>query len=349
MYKVKLAALACELPHRKISNTDPVFSAIPSIPDRWWRFWGIEHRGHLDRASGESELRAAELAVSRILDRMQLDPSDVDLLICSSSCPILKDNGDLPVVGPRLFPRLSGLLARRLGLGRALAFDTQAECAGFMLDLSIAASYIRSGRAQKVLVVCSESVSDLLDPTARSSTIFADGCVAALLTRSAPDESADLLATAQYGNAEHYEIATAKWRYQEGDSAGQGDVGLYFSMDDNGPKDIQDFAPKHVPIAVQRALSAAGLGADDISYLVLHQASPFLVHCWGSGIGCSPEKYDFVAGESGVMVSVAIAHALYTALEREKIKPGNVVVLGGAGLGWTFLGQVWKFGHIVIC
>lgn len=349
MHKVKLAALASELPHRKIGNDDAVFAAIPSIPERWWRFWGIEQRGHLDRAAGESELRAAEAAVRRILDRMQLDVGDVDLLICSSSCPILKDSGDLPSAGPRLFPRLSGVLARRLGLARALAFDTQAECAGFMLDLSIGASYIRGGLARNVLVVCSESVSDLLDPTARPSTIFADGCVAALLTRSAPDEDADLLASAQYGNAEYYEIATAKWRYQEGDSAGQGKVGLYFSMDENGPKDIQDFAPKHVPIAVHRALAAAGLATDDIAYFVLHQASPFLVHCWGTGIGCPAEKYDFVAGETGVMVSVAVAHALYTALKRERIKPGDVVALGGAGLGWSFLGQVWRFGHITIC
>ncbi len=349
MHKVKLAALASELPHRKIGNDDPVFAAISSIPERWWRFWGIKQRGHLDRAAGESELRAAEVAARRILERMQLDADDVDLLICSSSCPILKDSSDLPSAEPRLFPRLSGLLARRLGLARTLAFDTQAECAGFMLNLSIGASYIRSGLASNVLVVCSESVSDLLDPTARASTIFADGCVAALLTRSAPDEDADLLANAQYGNADYYELATATWRYQEADSAGQGEVGLYFSMNEDGPKDIQDFAPKHVPIAVHRALASAGLGADDIAYLVLHQASPFLVQCWGSGIGCSAEKYDFVAGDTGVMVSVAVAHALYTALVQEKIKPGDVVALGGAGLGWTFLGQVWKFGHITIC
>jgi len=349
MHKVKLAALAGELPRRKIANDDPVFANIPDIPERWWRFWGIERRGHLDRTAGESELRAAETAVRRIMDRMQLATDDVDVLICSSSCPILKDSGDLPVNGPRLFPRLSGLLSRSLGLTKALTVDTQAECAGFMLDLSIAASFIRSGKASNVLVVCSESVSDLLDPTARPSTIFADGCVAALLTRAGADEDVDLLSNAQYGIADHYEIACAKWRYQEGDTKGQGEVGLYFSMDDSGPKDIQDFAPRHVPIAVHRALEAARLNVSDIAYFVLHQASPFLVHCWGSGIGAPPEKYEFVAGDIGVMVSASIAHALLTAIERETIKPGDRVVLGGAGLGWTFLGQVWKFGHITLC
>ncbi|MFO6383747.1 hypothetical protein ACLBYN_65165, partial [Pseudomonas aeruginosa] len=81
-----------------------------------------------------------------------------------ASSPIMTDAGDvLPDLRGRLYPRMANVLSKQLGLSRALPLDSQMECASFLLNLRLAASMIRQGKAEKVLVVCSEYISNLLD------------------------------------------------------------------------------------------------------------------------------------------------------------------------------------------
>lgn len=348
--RVKLAAITCEMPRAKILNDDPMFSRLPETPARWWRFWGIEQRGHFSAANDESEVLAAERACKRILDTMGLKPEDIDLLICSSSCPTLTDSGGvLPQDGMRLHPRLSRVLKERLGVTHALAFDTQVECAGFMLNLNIGASYIRSGLAERVLVVCSEYVSQMLDFTSRTCTIFADGCGAALLTRGADSDHADLIAAEQFSNADYYEVATGRFRHEEADTACEGAIKAYFTLSADGQADMQEFVPENVPKVVNRALAKAAMKASEIDFYVFHQPSPILVHSWANGIGIGEEKYMISTRDTGVMVSVAVPHTLWLALGEGRVAPGDTIVMAGAGTGWGFLAQVWNVDGIVAC
>ncbi|QNB01302.1 3-oxoacyl-ACP synthase III family protein [Massilia sp. Se16.2.3] len=349
-HRVKIAAITCEMPRERIRNDSPVFARLPETPARWWRFWGIEERGHFSAANDESELLAAERACQRILATMGLRPDDIDMLICSSSAPTLSDSaGVLPHAGVRMHPRLSRVLRERLGVTRALAFDTQVECASFMLNMNIGASYIRSGRAERVLVVCSEYVSQMLDFTSHSCTIFADGCAAALLTRGGEGDVADLIAVDQFSNADHYEVATGRFRHEEGDTRKEGPVKPYFTLSDNGQAELQEFVPENVPKAVARALARTALTPADIDFFVFHQPSPILVYSWASGIGIGEDKYLISTRDTGVMVSVAVPHNLWMALEQGRIAPGDTIVLAGAGIGWGFLAQVWNVDGIVAC
>ena len=214
MNKVKIAAITCEQPLQKFGNDDPIFANLPEMSNRWWRFWGIERRGFFRPEQGENELVIAKAAVTRLLKSTDTDAGDVDLLLCAASCPILTESGNvLPNNVARLYPRLGRVLRQELGLNNALNFDVQMECASFLLNLKLASSFIQQGKAKNAVIVCCEYISNMLDFTSRSSTIFADGCVAVLLTES--DDGSDLLASSQHSNAEHYEIATGKWRLPE--------------------------------------------------------------------------------------------------------------------------------------
>lgn len=347
---VKLAAITCEMPRTRIKNDDPTFDRLPETTARWWRFWGIDERGHFRRDQDESELLAAERACQRILATMNLAPDDIDMLICSSSCVSLSDSaGVLPADAARLHPRLSRVLKERLGLTRALAFDTQVECAGFMLNTNMAASFIRAGRAARVLVVSSEFVSSMLDYTSRSCTIFADGCAAALVTRGEAGSPADLLAADQFSNAEYYEVATGRWRHEEGDTDGKGPIKALFTLAEDGQADMQQFVPEQVPKVVRRVLGKLNKTVEDIDFFVFHQPSPILVQAWANGIGCPDDKFMLSMQHAGVTVSVAVPHNLWTALQAGRIKPGDTIVLGGAGTGWGFLAQVWNVDGIVAC
>lgn len=346
MHKVKLASLACELPSQSFYNDDKVFDGLPETSSRWWRFWGIEKRGYFRPENGESELLVAQTVVSRLLDSQDLHPQDIDLLLCSASCPVMTDDGSGIHSEPRLYPRLATLLKTSMGLENALHMDTQMECASFLLNLRIAASYVQQGLANNVIVVCSEYVSNMLDFTARSATIFADGCAGALITRS-HDES-DLLSATQHSKADHYDIATAQWRFSE-NGAPDERAKLLFTLEEEGQSKMQEFVPDNVPIAVNRALDMANLNALDIDHFIFHQPSPVLMHAWASGVGCPEEKYTRTMSQTGVMVSVSIPYTLYTALKENKVPEGGKVVLAGAATGWGFAAQVWKLGNVTLC
>ena len=111
------------------------------------------------------------------------------------------------------------------------------ECASFLLNLRLAASMIRQGKAEKVLVVCSEYISNPLDFTSRTSTLFADGCAVALLTRG-DDDSCDLLASAEHSDATFYEVATGRWRLPE-NPTGEAKPRLYFVVQRRPEQDGQ--------------------------------------------------------------------------------------------------------------
>lgn len=346
MYKVKLASLACQLPKQTFANDDEIFSMLPETSSRWWRFWGIEKRGYFRPENGESELSAARLVVRRLIESHDLKPDDVDMLLCSASCPIMTDDGRNIQSEPRLYPRLSNLLKKSMGLSNALAMDTQMECASFLLNLRLAASFIQQGRARNVIVVCSEYISNMLDFTSRSSTIFADGCAGALLTRS--EDGSDLLGSAQHSKADHYDIATAQWRFGEHDKRAVR-AKLLFTLEEEGQSKMQEFVPENVPKAVDKALAEAGLLSADIDHFVFHQPSPVLLHAWATGVGCPEEKYTKTMDKTGVMVSASIPFTLYTALKANKIPEGGKVVLAGAATGWGFAAQVWKLGKTTLC
>ncbi|TRX76856.1 3-oxoacyl-ACP synthase III family protein [Pseudomonas mangiferae] len=347
MHKVKLAAITCELPATSYANDDPVFDQVSDLQPTWWQFWGVDRRGYFDPRQGENEFTMAARAASRLLASSGTAPEAVDVLICSASCPVMTDAGEvLPGISGRLYPRLSNVLSKHLGLERALPLDSQMECSSFLLNLRLAASLIRQGKAETVLVVCSEYISNMLDFTSRSSTLFADGCAAALLTRS--DSEADLLASSEHSDATFYEVATGRWRLPEKPAA-DARPRLLFSLLSDGQNKMQTFVPENVPLAVNRALEKAGLQASDIDHFVFHQPTPFLVNAWARGVGCRDDQYLLTMGETGVMISVAIPYTLAKALREEHIRPGDHVVMAGAATGWGFAAQVWRLDDVLVC
>ncbi|WP_263140137.1 3-oxoacyl-ACP synthase III family protein [Pseudomonas sp. RIT-PI-AD] len=347
MHNVRLAALTCELPATRRENDDPLFDGLRDVPANWWKFWGVERRGFFRPERGENEFSAAARAAERLLRCSGVAADEVDVLICSASCPIMTDAGEvLPGVGGRLYPRLANVLGKHLGLANALPLDTQMECSSFLLNLRLGASLIRQGKASRVLVVCSEYMSNMLDFTSPSSTIFADGCAAALLTRS--EGACELLGSSEHSDARFYEVATGRWRLPEKPSA-EARPRLLFSLLNDGQTKMQTFVPENVPLAMRRALAKAGLESSDIDHFVFHQPAPYLVKAWADGIGCKEGQYLMTMAETGVMISVSIPYTLITALRQGRIGPGDRVMLAGAATGWGFAAQVWQLGEVLVC
>ena len=321
MFKVEIKSIAYRLPKTCVDNYHEKFAKLSQSMKFPPQYWGINSRYHIDTQTNESELELAVDACQQALAAAQMKPDDIDMLLCSATSPVLSGlNQENTQRKERFFPRLSGDLRAALQI-KALAFDTEHECGSFVLNLQIAASYIKSGRYRNILICSSEHVSRILDFTSSSGVIFGDCATAAVISVSETD--ADLLCSFFYSNPEHYEIATVQWRLPE--HADETDsLQPRFTLPGNSPEVMQTIGPPATPKAVKAVLAKANMKLDDIRFFVFHQPSAMIVSAWANYIGITEEQFSMNMGEYGCMVAASVPFTLHQALKSEKIKKGQI-------------------------
>src|SRR5712691_5132700 len=153
--------------------TNDEFSKILDTSDQWIRErTGIRER----RVAGPDESNACmgKAAAEQVLQETGLRPLDIDALVVATCSP------------DRLLPSQAGDLQALLGAKRALAFDVQAACTGFLYALNVAEGLVASEQAEQVLVVASEKLTSIMDWTDRATAVlFGDGAGATLVHKSA--------------------------------------------------------------------------------------------------------------------------------------------------------------------
>ncbi|MBB5017616.1 3-oxoacyl-(acyl-carrier-protein) synthase III [Chitinivorax tropicus] len=350
---VQMASLAYTLPSRLLRNDDPAFDRIEGIQPAWWQFWGIESRYVVDETAGESELTLAWQTAARALDYAGIEAAQLDLVLTNITSPFVSHDG---TTDSRHFaPRLSGLLKAKLGAHRALHADIEVECASFLFQMQTAVNLIKQGRIQRALICSTERMSALVDYTCKSSTNFGDGAAAAVLTAANADEvTADWVDAVYHSDAQHYDLATVQWRYPKAaDTAATPDAyadqfGAYFTLKPEAQEAIARFMPETIPDMVNQLLRKTGHRADDIHTMVFHQPSKILVEAWAQKLGLSPERYVIRLSDCACLVSASVPMALFESIRLGKIKPGDLVIIAGAGAGWGFGAQLWRWGHTAI-
>jgi putative alkyl quinolone biosynthesis protein PqsC len=301
--------------------------------------WGIDRRLVAQRSEGETALSMAVAAGRSALHAAGESVENVDLVLANSSA-VYGQCADYN----RFFPHWCCEVREALGARRALAWNVEMECISFLTALQIAIGFVRQKRFRRVLVCSAEHTTQHLDYTDRSSTIFADGGAAALVTDD-PDGST-LLSSAFHTQSEMYSVATVRWVYPQrlrADRRQPSDFKLYFNFQDADA--MQAFVPTTVPSVVKKALGSAGLTPRQIDYFVFHQPAERLIKAWAEGSGDSDGRYDMIVRNNGSQGSVALPTALMKALEDGKIRRGHHVVLAGAATGWSYGAQVWRWGN----
>ncbi|WP_420480872.1 3-oxoacyl-ACP synthase III family protein [Burkholderia lata] len=351
VHNVRIASLACRLPARQVPNDDPVFAGVEPIPSEWWQFWGIESRYMIDPAAGESELALAERTARDALARAGVEAADLDLVLFNMTSPFVS----LADGRRRFAPRLARTLRDRLGATRALDADVEMECASFVLQLQIAANLIKQGRVKRALVCSSERMSAVVDYTSKSSTNFGDGAAAAVLVAELADpDGADWLDAAYRSDATHYDLVTMQWRHAhaatDDDAATDADnpFGVYFTLKPEAQEAIARFMPVAIPDIVEQLLQRSGTRVADVDAMVFHQPSALLVRAWAQRLGLKPDQYVIRVADCACLVSAAVPFALYESIREGVIRPGSLVVIAGAGAGWGFGAQLWRWGETVV-
>ena len=278
---------------------------------------GIIYR-HLAGA-GQSATDMAEIAAQKIF-ASGVKKEEVEFLILITQSP------EYPL------PSSACILQDRLGLNKTcMAFDVNLGCSGFIYGLAVGGSLIQSGMANKGLIICSDTYSKYIEKSDRTCRpIFSDGASAVLLT------------TSNYNIIWPFEMGTDGSGFRNLIVAPNEKNGLDKKMSTSrlfmdGAK-LFIFTMAMVPKSVDALLEKSGKKINDIDLFIFHQASRLVMDNIIRRLRLPDERVFKNYHRIGNTVSASLPIALKDALEKKRIRDGNLIMLMGFGVGYSWGG-----------
>jgi 3-oxoacyl-[acyl-carrier-protein] synthase-3 len=313
-------------PETVLTNDD--LSKIVETNDQWIR----ERTGIRERHIAQEGQTSSSLGVEAALKALKvanLRPTDLDLIICSTSTP------------DYIFPATACMIQDQIGATKAGAFDLLAACTGFIYATNMAAQAIRSGSIKSALVIGAETLSRFVNWKDRNTCIlFGDGAGAFVLQASetpggvysavmhSDGSGGDLLALRGGGSVHPATEATIH-------------EGKHFIEMDG--KEVFRFATRVMAHATTEALEAAGMTIDDVNWIIPHQANIRIIEAAARGLKQPMDKFIVNLERYGNTSTASIPIATVEAVEKGQIKSGDKLVMVGfgAGLTWGALTAEW--------
>jgi 3-oxoacyl-[acyl-carrier-protein] synthase-3 len=303
------------LPQRVVPNAE--LEALVETTDEWIKTRsGIERRHFAAEGQTTSDL-GTRAALAALIDA-GLVPDDIDAIIVATS------TADLT------FPSAATMIQAGLGMTRGFAFDVQAVCAGFVFALTTANALIISGQVNRVLVIGAETFSRLMDWTDRGTCVlFGDGAGALVLEAAAGTGTTDdrgILSTDLHSDGRFKDLL-----YVDGGSS-TGTTG-HLRMEG---KEVFRHAVEKLAQTAHTALDKVGLTADDVDWIVPHQANIRIIEATAKRMQVSMDRVVVTVQDHGNTSAASIPLALSVGKARGQIKPGDLLVTEaiGGGLAW---------------
>ncbi len=304
------------LPKRVVENAE--FEESLDTSDEWIRArTGIERRHFA--ADGELTSDLAFEASKAALENAGLEASDLDAIVLATATP------------DQTFPSTATKLQHALKMKGGFAFDIQAVCAGFIFALSTANSMILSGQAKRVLVVGAETFSRILDMKDRGTCVlFGDGAGALILeAQEGTGESADrgILSTDLNSDGAYNDLL-----YVDGGVSSTQSTGVLRMQG----QEVFKHAVSKLAATGETAMQAAGVTAEDIDWIVPHQANLRIIKRTAQKMGVSMDKVVQTVQDHGNTSAASIPLALSVAAANGQIKRGDLLLMEaiGGGLAW---------------
>jgi 3-oxoacyl-[acyl-carrier-protein] synthase-3 len=328
---VKYAAIGPIAVHfpRRVETNAQIAAEFPQWDlDLIYSKTGIAQRYLAEPNECSSDLAVA--ASEKLFAQHQIDRSTIDYLLLCTQTP------DYPL------PTTACLLQDRLGLPTSIgALDFNLGCSGFVYGLSMADALIRSGQANRVLLVTAETYSKFIHPADRSlRPIFGDAAAATLVEASSipslgafvfgTDGSAADTLLVNTGGARSPETALksrTKWRWPSK---------IYM----DGPGIIK-LTLEIVPRLVNRVLDKAGLKDADIEVYLMHQATVKLLSEIRQQMNLDPDRMPLALRDCGNTVSSTIPILIDQLRSSGRVRAGTRTMMAGFGVGFSWAGCVW--------
>jgi len=322
MYKSALAGTGSYLPSRVVANGE--LEPFLETSDDWIRSrTGIGAR----RIAAEDETTSdmAALASRRALEAAGVDASEIDLCIVGTF------TGDTPL------PACASHLAPKIGLRPGVpAFDIAAACAGFLFALDVADRFIRTGGAQRVLVVGAELLSRVVDWSDRTTAVlFGDGAGAAVIERVDESDPRSIGPIRLHTDGTHANAIAIPVGGTREPVTARSIAESRNKMQMVG-KDVFKASLGHLGNVTKATLAEAGLAASDIDWFVPHQANIRILESVAESLGVSMDRFVLTLEELGNTSSASIPIALDRGIRDGRIKKGDTTFLFALGAGLSF-------------
>lgn len=319
MTYAKILGTGSYLPAKRLTNDD--LAKIVDTSDEWiTERTGIKARHIAAEDEATSDLAAA--AARRALEQAGLAAADIDLIIVATATPDMQ------------FPATATIVQQKLGISGCPAFDVQAVCAGFMYALTTANAYIKSGLAKHALVIGAEVFSRIIDwNDRRTCVLFGDGAGAVVLGAS---DQPGILHSRLCADGNFGHLLQTPGRIANGAIEGV----PFVQMDGPG---VFKFAVKALAKVGTEVLAEAGLGTEDIDWLVPHQANYRIIESTAKHLKLGLDKVILTIAQHGNTSAASIPLALDAGIRDGRIRPGHTLLLEGIGGGFAWGAVLLKY------
>jgi 3-oxoacyl-[acyl-carrier-protein] synthase III len=297
----------------KILTNEEVLANLPTSPQ-----WVTETMGIRERHVAKPEEYTSDLAARAGLDAIAsagLEPNDIDLIIVATATP------------DRKMPSSACIAQTKMGISnRCAAFDVGAVCAGFVYGITIAGQFIQNGMYERALVIGADTFSKVTDWNHRDCVVFGDGAGAVVLERKDRENgffSSILLAEGE--GADHFTV-------YPGDA--------YFKM--NG-KAVYDKATTAVPECILEILRINGLGLEDVSMIVPHQATARVLKRVAEVLNVPFSRFQTNLESYANTAGATVPLLLDQVNRRGLLRQGDLLLLVSIGAGWTWGASLYRW------
>ena len=310
------------VPEDVITNQD--LEKMVDTNDEWITSrTGIKKR-HILKGKDQGTSVMAVKALEGLLEKTGTKAEEIDMIICATTTPDL------------VFPATANIIADKVGAINSFGYDLQAACSGFLYGLATGSQFIETGKYKKVVVIGADKMSAIVDYTDRATCIiFGDGAGAVLLEPTEEDLGVRDSILRSDGSGEpflHMKAGGSRrpateetlrnrehFAYQEGST-------------------VFKFAVKNMADVAAQVMERNNLTADDVAYLVPHQANKRIIDATANRMGVGEEKVMLNIAEYGNTTSGTIPLCLWD--YESKLKKGDNLILAAFGGGFTW-GSIW--------
>jgi len=335
LYRSRIKGLGFYVPDNVVTNDD--LSKLMDTSDEWIQErTGIKERRHALKGSDTTTSMGVKASLKAI-EAAKINKEEIDFIVFATLSPNF------------YFPGCGVLVQKELGLPNVGALDIRNQCSGFLYALSVADQYIKTGMYKNILVIGAETQSPALDMTTRGrnmAVLFGDGAGAAIVSRS-DDPERGILSTHLHSQGEHAEqlamIAPGvgtKWVPQILAENDPDDVSYYPNM--NGQFVFKNAVVRFAEV-IEEGLKSNGLSHKDINMLIPHQANLRISQFVQHQFKLTDEQIFNNIMKYGNTTAASIPIALTEAVQQDKIKDGDLVVLAAFGSGFTWASAIIRW------
>ena len=318
--RTKITAVSHYLPERRVTNKD--FEKTLDTSDEWiFARTGIRERRVIEKGKGTSDLGAE--AAKLLLNRRNLDPNELDLIIVATVTPDM------------FFPSSACLVQEKIGARRAWSFDLSGACSGFIYALATGAQFISAGTHNKVLVVGADVMTSIIDYQDRATCVlFGDGAGAVLLEPAEDGERGIIdfiLRSDGSGGQFLYMPAGGSLNPSTAETVQKR---MHYIHQD--VKNVFKFAVRGMADVSQEILDKHGLTARDLKLYIPHQANLRIIKAAVDRMGLAESQVSINIDRYANTTAATIPICLSEAVESKQVIKNDLLLLASFGAGFTW-------------